>query len=83
MGGAGGWTSIVMTVLFLGATQLVSLGIIGEYIERIYDQARQMPSYVIAEDSDLAGVELKPPASGDPLAAESIFRTVDGGSCIR
>jgi glycosyltransferase involved in cell wall biosynthesis len=53
-----GWTSIVMTVLFLGATQLLSLGIIGEYIARIYDQTRQIPSYVVAEDTDIAYSEL-------------------------
>ena len=60
-----GWTSIVMTVLFLGATQLLSLGIIGEYIARIYDQTRQMPSYVIAEDTEVSksGPELNVPLS--------------------
>ncbi len=46
-----GWTSIVMTLLFLGAVQLVSLGIIGEYIARIYDQTRQVPPYIVVEDT--------------------------------
>jgi len=46
-----GWTSIVMTVLFLGAVQLLSLGILGEYIARIYDQTRQVPPYVVIEDT--------------------------------
>jgi len=49
-----GWTSIVMTVLFLGAVQLLSLGILGEYVARVYDQTRQVPSYVVVEDTAMA-----------------------------
>ncbi len=47
-----GWTSVVVTVTFLGAVQLVSLGVIGEYIARIYEQTRGMPRYVVVEDDD-------------------------------
>lgn len=43
-----GWTSLMVTVLFLGGVQLVSLGILGEYVGRIYDEARGRPPYVIA-----------------------------------
>jgi polyisoprenyl-phosphate glycosyltransferase len=46
-----GWTSIVMTMLFLGAVQLLSLGILGEYIARIYYQTRQVPSFIVIEDT--------------------------------
>ena len=45
-----GWTSVIVAVTFLGAVQLVSLGVIGEYIARIYEQTRGMPRYVIVED---------------------------------
>src|SRR5258708_2713590 len=48
-----GWTSIVMTMLFLGAVQLLSLGIIGEYVARVYDHTRQFPSYVEVMDPPL------------------------------
>jgi len=51
-----GWTSIVMTVLFLGAVQLLSLGILGEYIARIYSQTRQVPPFIVVEDT-AAGFE--------------------------
>jgi polyisoprenyl-phosphate glycosyltransferase len=44
-----GWTSVIVTVTFLGAIQLVSLGIVGEYIARIYEQTRGVPRYIIAE----------------------------------
>lgn len=42
-----GWTSIMVTVLFLGGIQLLSIGIIGEYISRINDNVKQRQLYVI------------------------------------
>jgi polyisoprenyl-phosphate glycosyltransferase len=47
-----GWTSLLVSVLFLGGLQLLFLGIIGEYIGRTFIQTKERPSYVIRE-SDL------------------------------
>lgn len=44
-----GWTSVIMIVALLGSIQLVSLGVIGEYIARIYEQSRGIPRFVIVE----------------------------------
>ncbi len=44
-----GWTSVFVAVLFLGGVQLFATGIIGEYISRIYDEAKGRPLYIIAE----------------------------------
>ena len=44
-----GWTSLVLVVLFLGGVQLISVGILGEYIARIYKQIQPRPHYVIKE----------------------------------
>lgn len=43
-----GWTSLVIIVLFLGGVQLVTLGVVGEYIGRIYDEVRARPLYTVA-----------------------------------
>lgn len=44
-----GWTALFIAVLFLGGVQLICIGIIGEYIGRIYDEAKRRPLYVLSE----------------------------------
>lgn len=44
-----GWTSLLLVVLLLGGIQLLSLGVIGEYIARIYVQAKSRPLYFVKE----------------------------------
>ncbi len=46
-----GWTSIMVTVLFLGGIQLLSIGIIGEYISRINDNVKQRQLFVIKKSN--------------------------------
>ncbi|GIE32716.1 glucosyl transferase [Actinoplanes italicus] len=46
-----GWTSLIVAVLFLGALQLLCLGLLGEYVARIFTSLQGRPSYVVAFDS--------------------------------
>ena len=44
-----GWTSLLLTILFLGGIQLISIGILGEYLARIYNETKRRPHYFIQE----------------------------------
>jgi polyisoprenyl-phosphate glycosyltransferase len=44
---ARGWTSIIISLLFLSSSQLIGIGIIGEYLGRLYNEAKARPSYLV------------------------------------
>jgi polyisoprenyl-phosphate glycosyltransferase len=47
-----GQASTLISVLFLGGVQLICLGILGEYLGRLYDEARGRPLYIIRDDPE-------------------------------
>jgi dolichol-phosphate mannosyltransferase len=49
-----GWTSLVVLILVFGGVQLLSLGIVSEYVGRTYEEVKRRPRYVI---ESLSGIE--------------------------
>jgi dolichol-phosphate mannosyltransferase len=44
-----GWTSVIVAVLFMGGVQLLSLGVLGAYIGRVFYETKRRPLYLVAE----------------------------------
>ncbi|MEQ4302263.1 glycosyltransferase family 2 protein [Plantactinospora sp. B6F1] len=63
-----GWASLYVAVLFLGAVQLLCLGLLGEYIARIYAAVQGRPAYFVGSDSAEPVEDLPPLAEAPPRA---------------
>ncbi len=50
-----GWASTMIVVLFMGAVQLMSLGVIGEYLRLIFLESKQRPSYIVRRSETASG----------------------------
>jgi len=48
-----GWTSTVVPLYFLGGIQLLFLGVVGEYIGKIYTEVKKRPRYIIQETKNI------------------------------
>lgn len=45
-----GWTFIIISIWFIGGLQMISIGIIGEYIGKIYNETKRRPRFIIEEE---------------------------------
>ena len=44
-----GWTSTIFMIIFFGGVQLLTIGVLGEYIGSLFDEAKDRPEYIISE----------------------------------
>jgi dolichol-phosphate mannosyltransferase len=57
-----GWTSTFLAIMFLGGVQSLCIGILGEYIARIYREVKRRPLYLVAATANLPGPQPLQPA---------------------
>lgn len=69
-----GFSSTILTILLIGGIQLLSIGVLGEYIGRIYNETKGRPSYVIRE-------KVVKPASAPPSAQTHTVVVASSDSC--
>jgi dolichol-phosphate mannosyltransferase len=66
-----GWTSLLVTMLFLGGVQLLALGILGEYLGRTFEEVKQRPQFVVRELLGLSGQRDASDLQQSPLQREA------------
>jgi glycosyltransferase involved in cell wall biosynthesis len=74
-----GWTSVMLVVVILGAVQMFVLGLMGEYIGRLYSQSKQRPLYIVQA---VTGGETRPTPRLGQVARATATSDSPGGSGI-
>ncbi len=67
-GGAAGFPTLIIATLFLGGIQLISLGVIGEYLGRMYEEVKARPLYLVDETIGIDSTTAQPtPTASRPM----------------
>lgn len=62
-----GWASTIAVILFVGGVQLIMLGVIGEYLGRVYDEVRQRPLYIVSSQAGFSEKQGVPSMDEDEM----------------
>lgn len=73
-----GYPSLLVVVLFLGGLQLLTLGILGEYLGRVYNESKQRPLYFVREHIPASGSDSRAPASAQAAEAHGTAEPTAG-----
>ena len=63
-----GWTTMMIFILLLGGVQLIMIGVLGEYLGRIYEELKHRPLYLVAEE--VGGDRWSPPGPPAEVGGE-------------
>ncbi|WP_461200758.1 glycosyltransferase family 2 protein [Anoxybacillus sp. TBDG-1] len=66
-----GWTSLMMSIWLVGGLQLIAIGLVGEYVGKVYQETKQRPRYIV--DVDLLNGPIIAPRGEEILRGESDF----------
>ena len=66
-----GWTSMLVVIFFLGGIQLTVMGLIGEYIGRIYEQVKLRPLYLVSEFHGISAGHKIDPELSSPITMDA------------
>jgi dolichol-phosphate mannosyltransferase len=75
-----GWTSLMVALLLLSAVQLLTIGIMGEYIGRIYDQTRNRPRFLVMPPDEKEAVTTHVRPEDIASATTTGIRNLGGGA---
>jgi glycosyltransferase involved in cell wall biosynthesis len=57
---ARGWTSLILAMLFLSGVQLIGIGVLGEYVGRLFDEVKGRPIFLVQEEINFARLSRSP-----------------------
>jgi polyisoprenyl-phosphate glycosyltransferase len=67
-----GFGSITIAILLLGGIELIAIGIIGEYVGRIYDEVKGRPLYLVRARRNMAETAQQPASAPRPTASATV-----------
>ena len=73
-----GFTTLAAAIFFLAGIQLVALGVVGEYVGRIFDEVKQRPRYVVANDINRSPLKSLAATTDSPLRRSTSGAGVEG-----
>jgi hypothetical protein len=59
-----GYPTLVVSIMFFSGVQLLSLGVVGEYLARVFEEVKQRPAFVVSDAADFSELPLRHASEG-------------------